>query len=78
VEHPAHHPASPLCKPPRETPGTTPGSYAKAQYQGRWKIERGNAWMDNYRRVTTCWNRTTVAFTAFVTLACIMICLNQL
>jgi transposase len=58
--------------------GRPPGSYAKERYQGRWKIERSHAWMDNYRRVTTCWDRTTVAFTAFVTLACIQICLNQL
>lgn len=58
--------------------GRPPGTYAKEQYQGRWKIERSNAWMDNYRRVTTCWDRTATAFTAFVTLACIVICLNQL
>lgn len=58
--------------------GRPPGSYAKERYQGRWMIERSNAWMDNYRRVAVCWDRTTVAFTAFVTLACIQICLNQL
>lgn len=58
--------------------GRPPGTYAKEQYQGRWKIERSNTWMDNYRRVTTCWDCTTTAFTAFVTLACIMICMNQL
>lgn len=58
--------------------GRPPGSYAKELYQGRWKIERSNAWMDNYRRVAVCWERTPVAFTAFVTLACIMICMNQL
>jgi transposase len=58
--------------------GRPPGTFAKEHYQSRWKIERSNAWMDNYRRVTTCWDRTPRAFKAFVTLACIMICLNQL
>jgi len=58
--------------------GRPPGSYASNQYQGRWKIERCNAWMDNYRRVTTCWDRTPNAFKAFVTLACITICMNHI
>jgi transposase len=58
--------------------GRPPGTYAKEQYQGRWKIERSNAWMDNYRRVAVSWDRTQTAFTAWVTLSCILICMNNI
>jgi transposase len=58
--------------------GRPPGTYAKERYQGRWKIERSNAWMDNYRRVTVRWDHTSSAFKAWSILACIMICLNNI
>ena len=57
--------------------GRPAGSYQAGKYQGRWKIERLNAWMDNYRRVAVRWDHTLKAFKAQVILACIMICLNQ-
>ena len=57
--------------------GRPAGSYQAGKYQGRWKIERLNAWMDNYRRVAVRWDHTLKAFKAWVILACIMICLNQ-
>jgi transposase len=58
--------------------GRPPGSFAPEQYQGRWKIERTHAWMDNYRRVAVRWDHTSSAFKAWSTLACIMICLNNI
>lgn len=58
--------------------GRPQGTYAPEHYRGRWKIERSNAWMDNYRRVAVRWDRSIVAFNAWVTLACALLCLNQL
>ncbi len=58
--------------------GRPRGSFRANRYQGRWKIERTHAWMDNYRRVAVRWDRTTKAFKAWTTLACIMICLNNI
>ena len=58
--------------------GRPQGTYAPEHYRGRWKIERSNAWMDNYRRVAVRWDYTVSAFKAWITLACILICLNQL
>jgi transposase len=57
--------------------GRPAGSCQAGKYQGRWKIERLNAWMDNYRRVAVRWDHTLKAFKTWVILACIMICLNQ-
>jgi len=34
--------------------------------------------MYNFHRVTTCWDYKPNAFIAFVTLACVMICMNPL
>jgi transposase len=58
--------------------GRPPGSYASDQYQGRWKIERCHAWIDNYRRVAICYDLTPATITAFVTLACILICMKRI
>jgi transposase len=58
--------------------GRPPGSFAPGRYKGRWKIERTNAWMDNYRRVAVRWDQTLNAFKAFATIACIAICLNNI
>jgi transposase len=58
--------------------GRPRGSFKPNRYQGRWKIERTHAWMDNYRRVAVRWDRSTSAFKAWTTIACIMICLNNI
>ena len=58
--------------------GRPAGSFALGRYQGRWKIERLHAWMDIYRRVAVSWDRTQTAFTAWVTLSCILICMNNI
>lgn len=62
----------------KRRPGRPAGSFAVGRYHGRWKIERLNAWMDIYRRVAVCWDRTPTAFTAWVTLSCILICMNNI
>jgi len=62
----------------KRRPGRPAGSFVVGRYQGRWKIERLHAWMDIYRRVAVCWDRTQQAFTAWVTLSCILICMNNI
>jgi transposase len=32
------------------------------RYKRRWKVERTNAWMKNFRRVTTRWNRNLTVY----------------
>lgn len=58
--------------------GRPTGSFTPGKYVGRWKIERTNAWMDNYRRVAVRWDQSLTAFKAFVTITCIAICLNHI
>ena len=46
---------------------------ALRRYRRRWKIERTIAWLGNFRRVHTRWDRSVSIYTAFVHLACILI-----
>ena len=48
------------------------------RYKRRWKIERTNSWLQNYRRVVIRYDRFLSSYTAFVILACIMICIKRL
>ncbi|MGI5832717.1 MAG: IS5 family transposase [Thermoguttaceae bacterium] len=48
------------------------------RYRRRWKIERTNAWLQNFRRVLVRFDHSITMSTGFVTLACIMITLRQL
>ena len=48
------------------------------RYSRRWKIERTNAWLQNFRRVLVRFDRKIAMFTGFVILACIIITLRQL
>ena len=48
----------------------------KPWYRIRWLVERTIAWIGNYRRVTTRYERYDHIYKAFFQLACIMICLN--
>jgi len=48
------------------------------RYRRRWKIERTNAWLQNFRRVLVRFDHNITMYTGFVTLACIMITLRQL
>lgn len=43
------------------------------RYRRRWKVERLNAWLQNYRRVATRYEYKAENFLGFVQLACICI-----
>jgi transposase len=47
------------------------------RYKHRWIIERTNAWLQNFRRLTVRYERSVVVFTAIVHLVCALICLNR-
>ncbi len=47
------------------------------RYRKRWKIERTNAWLQNYRRVVVRYERLPAHYLAFVHLACALIILRQ-
>jgi transposase len=49
---------------------------ALRRYVRRWKIERLFAWLLNYRRLTTRWERHAENFLGFVQLGCICILLR--
>ena len=46
------------------------------RYRRRWKIERLNAWLQNYRRVLVRHERYLENYTGFVHLACMLILLR--
>ena len=48
------------------------------RYRRRWKIERTNAWLQNFRRVLVRFDRKITMYAGFVYLACLMITLRQL
>ena len=48
------------------------------RYRRRWKIERTNAWLQNYRRVLVRFDWKITSYFAFVVLACIMITIKRL
>jgi len=47
------------------------------RYRKRWKVERTIAWLQNWRRVVTRWDRSVKIYRAFVQLACAMIVLGR-
>ncbi|MBM3282691.1 IS5 family transposase [Candidatus Gottesmanbacteria bacterium] len=46
-------------------------------YRTRWIVERTISWFSWYRRILMRWERQDDIYEAFVTLACIMICLKR-
>jgi transposase len=48
------------------------------RYRRRWKVERLNAWLQNYRRVLVRWDYHLENFLGFVQLACVLILLRHL
>lgn len=42
----------------------------------RWKVERAFAWLNNWRRLATRYERRARIYRAFLTIACFMVCLN--
>lgn len=47
------------------------------RYRRRWKIERLNAWLQNYRKLVTRYEYKLANFVGFVHLACILIVLRK-
>jgi transposase len=47
------------------------------RYKRRWKIERLNSWLQNYRRIVTRYERNAGNFLGFVQLGCLMILLRN-
>lgn len=56
----------------RKKPATQDGRILQ-QYKRRWKVERFFAWLNRFKRVTSCWDRCADCYTAFMHLACAMI-----
>ena len=48
------------------------------RYKRRWLIERLFAWLQNYRRLVTRWERHAENFLGFVHLGCLCILLRHL
>lgn len=48
------------------------------RYKRRWKVERTFAWLLNFRRINTRWERLDYIYGAFVNLACAFIVLRRL
>jgi transposase len=44
----------------------------------RWKVERTHGWCDNWRRLVVRYDRHTEPYTAFLTIACFMVCLSRI
>ena len=49
----------------------------KSHYATRWIVERTNAWLQNYRRITVRWDHNCDNYEPFIELACILICLRR-
>lgn len=44
----------------------------------RWKVERSHAWLDNWRRLVTRYERHAHVYLAFLIIACLMTCLRRI
>jgi transposase len=51
---------------------------ALRRYRRRWKIERTNAWWQNYRRLVVRWERKPEMYLAFLHIACLLIVFRHL
>jgi len=47
------------------------------RYRRRWKVERLFAWLKQFRRISTRWDRSAQNFLGFVLLGCMVILLRQ-
>ena len=61
----------------RKKPKTQDGRVLR-RYKRRWKVERLFAWLQNFRRLVTRWERKAENFQGFVQLGCIIILLRHL
>lgn len=60
----------------RTKPRTQDGRKLR-RYRRRWKVERAIAWLQNFRRLVTRYERYAHLFLGFVQLACLCITLRQ-
>lgn len=44
----------------------------------RWVVERSLAWLDQYRRLTICYERRVDTHQAFLSLGCALVCVNAI
>lgn len=49
----------------------------KPWYRIRWIVERTFAWLGWKRRLLTRWDRSDTVYQAFMTIACIMLCMRR-
>lgn len=68
---------SPNCK-NRRKDRQTQDKRKLRRYKRRWKVERINAWLQNFRRVCTRWERKIQNFLGMSRLACMVILLRYL
>lgn len=61
----------------RVRPATQDGR-ALRRYRKRWKIERTNAWLGNFRHLVVRYDRKLNIYQAFFQIACFMIVLRRL
>jgi transposase len=48
------------------------------RYKRRWTVERTIGWFQNFRRLTTRYDRSLTIYSAFFHMACLIIALRQL
>ena len=71
------HPADSPHKKNRTSPSFQDGRCLR-RYRSRWPIERTNAWLQNFRRVTVRYDWDVNRYIAFCTIACALMTLKQL
>ena len=57
--------------------GRRPRSFHSDLSMNRWKVERFFAWLDNFRRLATRFERLCLMHLGFIQLACVMILLRN-
>ena len=67
-----------LIAPNRRRRGKTQDGRPLRRYRRRWKVERLFAWLHNFRRLVTRWERHAENFLGFVQLGCLKILLRYL
>lgn len=54
-----------------------PPAFHRELSSNRWKVERFFAWLDNFRRLATRFERLCIMHLGFIQLACVMILLRN-
>lgn len=67
-----------MIAPNRSNRGQTQDGRPLRRYRKRWKVERTIAWLQNFRRIVTRYERSANHFLSFVQLACVLLLLRRL